>query len=251
MTHGIEIKNAAGDIVVDSRYKNFMHLFTQNLALTFEPDNYNSDSNAYEAKRYSFPFAITSYAPPILSIRVTQNRLATGAWIGSPGNWTGVYMITDMAGLGSGSKTCSMEVRGYVAADSGQLNPSGDYGLQVFDAGGGKIFDSRIPPLIVVRQPVIYFPSDPWNRVGSAVLAADSGQGLDAACLGWISGRATGTAAAVNHEYFKAFRGTGGNVTIRRVMTAYEDGLTPPPVGMDVLGTNIHDVAQALVFRFR
>lgn len=251
MAYGIEIRNEAGNLVIDGEFRNFLHLWTRSRSYTFDhsAEGYHAPDYSGAIWEFRFPSPVTTYFPPILAMRVTRGNLSAGSWIGGPYDWKGVNLVTSQM---SGTRICSCEMRAYTSADSSQLNPTGGYGMQVFNTVGVKVFDSRIPPLTVYSRPILNYPSDPWNRVGNTILTASSGKGLDLACLGWIDGRVNGSQGTYHHEYYKGFRDSNGNVKIRKALDWTEDVVIPDPWPIaERMGTNTAGYAQGLIVTYR
>ncbi|WP_339934592.1 hypothetical protein [Vreelandella glaciei] len=154
MAYGIDIRNSNGRVLIDGQNQNYFLILRRAITVTFnrKPDNIE---NGWFPKTVFFPSAITTQIPPYLCLRHTGGRpIGITKLIGSPGNWRGFDACTNFTGNSdrlTSSVTSSIEYEVYINAQNaiGAAIAAGywfdaTHGIIVNDAGGGRVFDSRL-----------------------------------------------------------------------------------------------------------
>lgn len=154
MAYGIDIRNSNGRVLIDGENQNYFLILRRASTVTFnrKPDNIE---NGWFPKTVFFPSVITTQAPPYLCLRHTGGRpIGITKLIGSPGNWRGFDACTNFTGNPdrvTSSVSSNIEYEVYINAQNaiGAAIAAGywfdaTHGILVNDAGGGRVFDSRL-----------------------------------------------------------------------------------------------------------
>lgn len=159
MSYGFRILSAAGGVMVDSDYPNYM--IKQSGSFVLSVPQYQVQSATY-----SFTTPVTSQEPPLLGLKWTANDRIFyhgAAFAGGPGNWTGFAVVFSGE---SGTTNITVDWRVYC---TGMAATSG-YALQTRNAAGVVCFDSSFTPI----QLTAVVDRASWSLVSSAMLIANT-----------------------------------------------------------------------------
>ncbi|QHF27392.1 hypothetical protein [Pseudomonas sp. R32] len=135
-TYGLLVRNAGGDVIIDSTYRNMALLLEQQISVT---------TTAYYT--LNFP-TVTSDAPPVLAVRRWENPglfFNSVQFQGQPGNWTGA--ILGFSGLDAHTSG-TVWIRLY-AYDLPALT---GYGMRIRNSQQELVFDSTRLPLTFMGE---------------------------------------------------------------------------------------------------
>lgn len=138
MSYGFQSVNNSNVVNVDSEFSRLVVIASGRFAPTQE-----SGLGSVTA----FPRPVTTQAPPLVFVRPDTTGAIAGLCqmrlIGSPGNWTGFYVRAYNV------NTAQPNGRYFVAAFAAQAVST--YGMRLWGADGGLIFDSGTPCAIFTR----------------------------------------------------------------------------------------------------
>jgi hypothetical protein len=154
MAYGIDIRNNIGRLLIDGNNENYFLVLRRSINVTFnkKPENIN---NGWFPRTVFFPSVFTTQAPPYLCMRHTGGRpIGVTKLVGSPGNWRGFDVRTNFNGnpdRQTASVVSGFEYEVYINAGSAVSAAIAAgywfdtrYGIIVNNAGGGRVFDSRL-----------------------------------------------------------------------------------------------------------
>lgn len=125
MSHGLEVQNSGGDLVIDAAFANF--------EIVAEGSGTHNGTGLTAYVDVSFP---PTAQPPLVFVRSTSYGLACATLIK---NGSGLYAS---ARLYSSAPYNTFAFDWFVAAPAGSSASSDTWGMRVYDAGGDVVFDS-------------------------------------------------------------------------------------------------------------
>lgn len=154
MAYGIDIRNSNGRVLINGENQNYFLILRRAITVTFNKQPVNIERGWFP-KTVWFPNTITTQMPPYLCLRHTGGRpIGITKLVGSPGNWRGFDACTRFnfdVDRTTASVTSNIEYEVYINAQDaiGAAIAAGywfdaTHGIIVNDAGGGRVFDSRL-----------------------------------------------------------------------------------------------------------
>lgn len=139
MGYGLEFINTGDVVVLDSEFARLSVLATGRYAPTQE-------SGLGSVTSFAQP--ITTQEPPLIFVRPdavagVKSAVIQMTVLGSAGNWTGFYVRTRSI------HTAQPNGRYFAAAFAARA--TADFGMRLFDAGAGLIFDNGTPSAVFTR----------------------------------------------------------------------------------------------------
>jgi hypothetical protein len=129
--YGLLVYNQAGQVVIDSEYKN-MHYHTSGTAThtcSYTPGVMRLYTDV------SFPSIDKSLGVPIVAIRPTSYYTAFFSLLSSGSYWTGFRILVESSAAGSTFQ--------YIVFRPGPASAGGTYGLLVYNSGGELVYNSN------------------------------------------------------------------------------------------------------------
>lgn len=153
MSYGFELRNNDGEIVIDGQNPcSFLH--EKGIANLTNPRRDSGGAAPFwwrEPDAVAFSSPVTTQEPPFIVGHAGATPVTMGPMIGRPGNWTGFLCYSPWWPRSEifSNPSRSFVLEYAVFSRVGNVQAASGYGLQVFDAGGGQVFDSRKFPFIL------------------------------------------------------------------------------------------------------
>jgi hypothetical protein len=135
--YGLKVKNSAGDIIIDSLYRNYAFYTSGQAVATWAGDGY---TNYGVMVLVSFT-AIPDTQMPLVAIQPATNRMVNLIGYHKTGSyWDGFYIQVGVRYDDGNWANATINYKVFVA---GLAAASGTYGMRIYNASGGLIFDSN------------------------------------------------------------------------------------------------------------